>query len=166
MHYANFWKRRSDIDPDFLFHYSQWQTTDRGSLITVTSTCEEYEDTLISARNAIAKHLSLAKCQADFLRAKKESLKANEVIFLGDFAENYRFLVQDGIQSYHWSKEYRTLHPPIVYFINNEGNIQHNSLLFISDDNNHNTNFVHKIQTILLDSLKENLLIVDKIFYF
>ena len=30
---------------------------------------------------------------------------------LGDLAENYQFLVQDEIQSYHWSKEYCTLHP-------------------------------------------------------
>ena len=29
----------SDIDPDFQFHYSQWQTT---VLLTVTSTCEKY----------------------------------------------------------------------------------------------------------------------------
>ena len=39
-------------------------------------------------------------------------------------------------------------------------------LCFISDDNNQNTNFVYKIQTILVDYLKENLPIVDKIFYF
>ena len=44
--------------------------------------------------------------------------------------------------------------------------IQHNSLFFISDDNNHDTNFVYKIQTILVDYLKENLPIVDNIFYF
>ena len=35
----------------------------------------------------------------NFLRAKKESLKENEVIVLGDFAENYLFFVQDEIQS-------------------------------------------------------------------
>ena len=64
----------SDIDPDFQFHYSQWQTTDRASLVTVTSTCEEYKDTLISAIIAITKHLFLTRCQANFLRAKKESL--------------------------------------------------------------------------------------------
>ena len=39
-------------------------------------------------------------------------------------------------------------------------------LCFISDNNNHNTNFVYKIQTILGDYLKENLPIMDKIFYF
>ena len=156
----------SDIDPDFQFHYSQWQTTDRASLVMVTSTCEEYKDTLISAINAITKHSFLAKRQANFLRVKKESLKANEVIVLGDFVENYQFLVQDEIQSYHWSKEYCTLHLLVVYFIDGDGNIQHNCLCFISDDNNHDTNFVYKIQTILVDYLKEDLPIVEKIFYF
>ena len=74
--------------------------------------------------------------------------------------------MQDEIQSYHWSKEYCTLHPLVVYFIDGDGNIQHSSLCFISDDNNHNTNFVYKVQTIFVDYLKENLPIVDKIFYF
>ena len=39
-------------------------------------------------------------------------------------------------------------------------------LCFISGDNNDNINFVYKIQTILVDYLKKNLPIVDKIFYF
>ena len=55
-------EKLSDIDPDFQFHYSQWQTTDRASLVTVTSTGEEYKDTLISAINAITKHSLLNKC--------------------------------------------------------------------------------------------------------
>ena len=33
----------SGIDSDFQFQYSQWQTTHTAFLITVTSTCEEYE---------------------------------------------------------------------------------------------------------------------------
>ena len=92
-------EKLNDIDPDFQFLYSQWQTTDRATLVTVTSTCEKYKDTLISAINAITKHSFLAKCQANFLTAKKKLLKVNEVIVLGDFAENYQFLVQDEIQS-------------------------------------------------------------------
>ena len=74
--------------------------------------------------------------------------------------------MQDEIQSYHWSKEYCTPHPLVVYSVDGDGNTQHNSLCFISDDNNHDTNFVYKIQTILVDYLKENLPIVHKIFYF
>ena len=122
----------------------------------VTSTCEEYKDTLIPVINDITIHSFLAKCQANFLRAKKESLKANEVIVLGDFAENYQFLVQDEIQSYHWSKEYCTLHPPVVYFSDSDRNIQHNSLCFIiSDDNNHDTILFIKYKQSLLITLKK-----------
>ena len=39
-------------------------------------------------------------------------------------------------------------------------------LCVISDNNNQRTNFVYKIQTILVDYFRENLPIVDKIFYF
>ena len=135
----------SDIDPDFRFHYSKWQTADRASLVTVTSTCKEYKDTSISAINSITNHSLLARRQANFLRAKKESLRANEEIVLEDFGENCQLLVQEEIQSYQWSKEYCTLHLLVVYFIDGDGNIQHNSLCFISDDNSHDTNFVYKI---------------------
>ena len=128
--------------------------SDRASLVTVTSsTCKECKNTLISAINAITKHSFLAKCQANFLRAKKESLKVTKVIVLGDFDENYQFLGQDEIQSYHWGKEYCILHPLVVYFIDGDGNIHHNSLYFISDDSNHDTNFVYKIQTTRVDHL-------------
>ena len=106
----------SDINPDFQFHYSQLETTDRASLVTATSTCEEYKDTLISTINAITKHLFSAKCQANFLRAKEESLKANEMIVLEDLTENYPFLVQDETQNYNWSKEYCTRTPICCIF--------------------------------------------------
>ena len=135
----------SDINPDFQFHYSQLEITDRASLVTVTSTCGEYNDTLVLTINAITKHLFSAKCQANFLGAKKESPKANEAIVFEDLAKNYPFLVQDKTQNYNWSKEYCTLHPLVVYFIDGDGNIHHNSLCFISDDKNNDTNFVYKI---------------------
>ena len=54
---------------------------------------------------------------------------------LGDFAENYQHLIQDEIQSFHWRKEYWTLHPLVIYYKDVDGNLQHYSLCFISDDN-------------------------------
>ena len=54
----------------------------------------------------------------------------------------------------------------LLYILLTDENIQHNSLWFISDDNNHDTNFVYKIQTMLVDYLKENLPIVIDIFCF
>ena len=52
------------------------------------------------------------------------------MIVLGDFAENYQFLVQDEIQSYHWSKEYCSLHPLVVYFTDDDGIFD--TILFVS----------------------------------
>ena len=81
----------------------------------------------------------------------------NKVIVLGDFAENYQHLIQDEIQSFHCSKEYCTLHPLVIYYKDVDGNLQHYSLCFISDDNTHSTSFVHKIQALLVEFLKQRL---------
>ena len=56
--------------------------------------------------------------------------------------------MQDEIQSYNWSNKYCFLHPIVIYFIDGNGNIQHSSLC---------TNFVYKIETILVAYLTENL---------
>ena len=75
----------------------------------------------------------------------------DESLVLGDFAKNYQFLIQDEIQSYHWRKEYGTLHPLVIYYCKAEGHLQHLSLCFISDNNTHDTNFVYQIQTMMVD---------------
>ena len=92
-------KKLGDFNVDNEFHYCQWDTTDRASLAALTTTCEDYKDTLIKTINSLTRHSFLAKCQGKFLKAKKETLAKNEVIILGDFAENYQFLIQDEIQT-------------------------------------------------------------------
>ena len=61
--------------------------------------------------------------------------------------------------------EQRVLHIPLViYYKDNYGNLQHYSLYFISDDNTHNTSFVHKIHTLMMEFLKQRLPNVTKIY--
>ena len=84
---------------------------------------------------------------------------------LGDFAENYQFIIQDEIQSFHWSKEYCTLHPIVFYYKDQDWVLKHESICFISDDNTHDTCFVHKIQSLLIDYIKQHLPHIDKIYY-
>ena len=36
-----------EFEPDSEFHYSQWQTTDRAALVTLTTTCEEFNYTTV-----------------------------------------------------------------------------------------------------------------------
>ena len=55
-------------------------TNYRVFLVAFKSTCEDYKGTLISAINATTNHWFLTKYQANFLRVKKESLKADEMI--------------------------------------------------------------------------------------
>ena len=70
------------------------------SLTTIITTYKEYKNVLFDA----IEHSYLAKCQAQYLNDKKQSLRSEEAIVLGDFAENYQFHIQDEIQSYCWSK--------------------------------------------------------------
>ncbi|XP_066934504.1 uncharacterized protein [Clytia hemisphaerica] len=158
-------EKLKDFDEEEEFHYMQWDTTDRASLQTITTNCNDYVDTLCKDIDELTKHSFVTKCQAKFLKAKKESLLPNEAIVLGDFAENYQFLIQDEIQSYHWSKEYCTLHPVVVYY-QSEGTLKHKSFCFISNDNTHDTNFVYKVQTLVVEYLKENLPRISKLYYF
>ena len=134
----------SDVYSESKFHYNQWDTTDQASLTTITTTCKEYKDVFIDAIDRVTKHSYLAQCQAQYLNDKKKSLHSEEALVLGDFAENYQFLIQDEIQSYHWSKEYCTLHPVVAYFKDDKGSLRHISICFISDDNSHNTCFVRQ----------------------
>ena len=155
-----------DFEPDAEFHYSQWQTTDQATLVTMTTTCEEFKETLVDTINSLTTHSYLAKCQAKFLKTTKESLLHNEAIVLGDFAENYQFVVQDEIQSYHWSKTYCTLHPVVIYYRDNEGELKHDSICLVSNDNTCDTNFVYEVQTLLSKYIHTNCLHIEKLYYF
>ena len=100
-----------------------------------------------------------------YLRECKENLKHDECIILGDFAENYQFVVQDEVQSYHWNKEQCTLHPIVVYYISGR-ELVHKSFCFLSDDMEHDTSFFYKLQTELITILKEDLSQITSIKYF
>ena len=109
---------------------------------------------LIDAIDKLTKHSCLAKCQAQYLNDKKQSLHSEEVSLLDGFAENYQFLIQDEIQIYKWSKEYSTLHP-VVYFKHDTCRLWHISICFISNDNSHNTCFIDEVQKIGINYLHE-----------
>ena len=36
------------------------------------------------------------------------------LIIMGDFAENYKFMVQDEVQGFHWNNLQCTLHPVVI----------------------------------------------------
>ena len=84
---------------------------------------------------------------------------------MGDFAENDTFSIQDEIQSYHWHKQYCTLHPVVLYY-KEKGQLVEKSFCFLSDDLNHDTCFVYKVQTDLVNAVKKELQQLKKFEYF
>ena len=103
---------RQEIDER---EYSQWQSTDRPTLITVKASTDSFLDTLVDKINYLTTQSFVAKCQSRFYKSCKENLSPTSCIVVLDFAENYKFVVQDEVQSFHWNNQQCTLHPVIIY---------------------------------------------------
>ena len=95
--------------------FQPWQTTDRSKVVTQSLSADEFIDLPVGAIDNLTSHSFIAKCLAKYLQRRKEELADNCVLVLVDFAENCSFVVQDEIQSFHWSKSRCTLHPVVVY---------------------------------------------------
>ena len=145
--------------------FSQWDSTDRTTLRTYTSPVEEFVDMLVDKIDDITTHSFIAKSQARYLKKRKDELDGETCLLLLDFAENYHYVVQDEVQGYHWNKEQCTLHPVVLYYKNSENELVHKCLCIISDDLTHDTNFVHQLQKLVGDFIKENLPQIKRLEY-
>ena len=154
-----------ELDEDEEITYQQWQTTDRCNLVTMTTSIEEYIDYLVSKLEKLTSHSYLTTTQAEYLRKCKENLRDESVIFLGDFAENYKFVVQDEVQGFHWNTQQITLHPVVIYF-REHNEIKSKSFCFLSDDMEHDVSMVYKIQQTMTTFIREWLPDVQQIQYF
>jgi len=154
-----------NLDDDELVQFQQWQSTDRTQILTLSLPLSDFLQLLAEKLDHLTAHSYIAKAQATYLRHRKDTLESNERLILADFAENYHFIIQDEIQSCHWSKESCTLHPICVYIPCNDV-IQPLSLCFISDDLEHDTAFVYYLQSILCNYLQASYPHLIKVEYF
>ncbi|KAL5474387.1 hypothetical protein EMCRGX_G026329 [Ephydatia muelleri] len=99
--------------------YKQWTTTDRSQLETISQSTEEFVETFITKLQVLSRHDFIAQEQSNYLKDRKAALNEGEVLVLGDFSENYTFIIQDAIQGYHWTNTQATLHQ-YVYYLNLE----------------------------------------------
>ena len=72
------------------------------------------------------------------IQTLKANLNNNEVIIHMNFAENYVCKTVEEVQSAYWTQTGVTLHPVVIYF-NNEGSLQHKSIVLVSDEMGHNS---------------------------
>ena len=74
---------------------------------------------------------------------QKENLDSDTCIIMTDFAENYQYVLEDEIQSFHWNNN----QPGIIYYENVPSVLQEKSFGFISEDLKHDTAFVYEVRS-------------------
>ena len=145
--------------------YKLWTKQDRCNLIEVAESTEEYSTSLMKNIIDMAEHHYIAKSQSKYFKNLKENLLPNEAILVGDFAENYAFVVQNEVQSFHYEKSQCTVHPFALYFKEN-GSTKERSFCFISPYTRHSASMVHAFLTKLIPDLKISLPLLTKLHYF
>ena len=146
--------------------YKQWITVDRCRMESITKNSDDFVEEFLEMLLKLKTHSFIANRQKECYSEKKENLAPGELVINCDFAENYSFILQDEVQSFHWTTNQATLHPFIVYY-KWEDKIKHLQYVFISDCLEHNTVAFHVFQNELISLLKETIPFeIKKITYF
>ena len=145
---------------DYEVTFQQWQSTDRMDLIQQTLEVDDFIQLTVNSIDKIITHSYVAKCQGSYVNGRKDT-----VLALADFAENYTLIVHNEVESYFWNKRYCTLHPVVIYF-KKENELLHQSICFLSDDLEHDTNFAYEIQCEICRFIKEEMPLVVQVDYF
>ena len=145
--------------------YKTWISTDRTEFITVTEEVCDFVDSLIEKLDVLKTHDFIYKQQASYFNETKDNLEEGSTIAVGDFSENFSFVIQDAVQGNHWSKDQATLHPFVCY-TNSGGYPLTIPVLFISDHLTHDTIAVYAFQKRLNNLLDEKFRLRSKMIYF
>lgn len=155
-----------ELDPDESVEFKQWVHTDRDTIETRQLPLDEFISELSEKIFNLTSHHYTAKHQSAYLRLSKEGLTKEKLVILMDFAENYSFVVQDAIQSFHWENSQATMHPFVVYYTDSDQQIANLSFCIVSDSLKHDTIAVHVFLTRLLWHLQQKFPEVKHIQYF
>ena len=142
-----------DFDDDDVIEFSQWTTTDRSNLTHHTETVNEYVNIVIEQLHILTVHPYISKCQSRYSKKLKSEIDSSTVLLLGDFAENYQFVIQDEVQGFHWNNSQCTLHPFVTYYQEND-ELKNISYCVIFDDRKHDVVLVYEVQKAILADLK------------
>lgn len=97
----------------------------------------------------------------------KSTLEKEECLVVADFHENFSFVVQDEIQSFHWVNKQAAIHLFVYYYVDEDpGKIKNRSLCIISNHQKHDTSVVHTFQKCLIEDIKNAVPAINKVIYF
>ena len=81
--------------------FCQWISTDRSTLEKGKLLADEFIQIFHEKVQALLAHNLWQKCRWHFYKTRE--LINGGFFMIGDFAENYAFIVQDAAQSFHWN---------------------------------------------------------------
>ena len=131
--------------------------TDHANLETHVVPVADFLDLFMEYVLKLRLHHFIARQQAKFNSEKKETLGSGEFLVVADFSENYSFVIQDEVQSFHWKNLQATVHPFLCYYRVLNGN-KLNSISFtvISENKYHDSTAVHLFQRKLIAFLTDH----------
>ncbi|XP_036335252.1 uncharacterized protein LOC118745729 [Rhagoletis pomonella] len=118
--------------------YKNWNSQPRTTLKTICISTETFIQNYCLASETFLMHSFIAKEQANYYKTLKNNLEIDQCLVTCDFAENYAFIVQNAVTGFHWNNDQATIFP-IVFYYNDGGKINHQTLIFISDCKKHDS---------------------------
>lgn len=134
--------------------YSGWTGTDRSTLITQILPSNEFVEELCDHLLILKPHSFIAKKQTEYFEMRKKNLRPSEILIIMDFSENYKYVIQNASQAFHFNNDQCTIFPVVYYYV--EGSeVKHKSMIFMSDSTKHDSAAVFTIQTLLIPYLRK-----------
>lgn len=127
------------LDDDEISFY-QWVSTDRTDLLKLCEPFTSFCDRIRRYIPKIALHCYINNQQYQFIENLTNRLITEKAIIAKvDFGQNYAFLIQDAVQSYHWSPPQATIHPfALQYYDDKLAAVNEITYVVISDHLEHN----------------------------
>lgn len=135
--------------------YKKWLPDEkkRWKLETLTKTTDEFLEEFTESLEKLVTHEFISEKQAQYFQNLKRNLKEGEVLIVGDFSENYAFIIQNSVQGFYWTNYYATVHVFVGYY--KEGDeLKHFNYVIISECQDHVTSGVYLFQTKLIEYMK------------
>lgn len=148
--------------------YSCWKQSNKQAIIeTLVKTVDEFLAELYEQFCVLIPHHYVAKTQGQFFKLSRNpvNLINDEAIIQVDFAENFTFIVQHEVQSFHWNKLQATIHPFVIW-LKVDSEVKSISLAAISNDLKHGTETFFAFQNEVLQWLKKSYPHIKLVKYF
>lgn len=114
----------SGLEDDGEISFYQWVSTDRTDLLKISEATTDFCDRVRRYIPKISLHCYINRKQHEYFENLKTSLLTEKSIIANvDFGQNFTFLIQDAVQSYHWSPPQATIHPHALQFLRADDNI-------------------------------------------